>query len=111
MSGRVCLECGSPHPGAGDFCADGCRTAFNNRRKARGAELYDLFMAHRFDRTRARQLRVLQAMNRLASNWRAEDHERRGSRRSWRLPQDVLETRPYLRAIVTIDRTGRRAQR
>lgn len=106
---KQCLECGGERPkgAGGDFCATACRTAFNNRRKARGAELYDLFMVHRWDRKRAVVLRILQAMNRLASNWRAEDKARRAGRRSWRKPEDVLETRTYLRAIVNFDRTGR----
>jgi len=103
---HACLECGG-ECGKGEFCGSACRTAFNNRRKARGAELYDLFMVHRFDRTKAQQLRVLQAMNRLASNYRKEDHAKRASRRSWRRPEDVLETRPHLRAI-TIDCRVRR---
>lgn len=111
MSQRVheCLECGAPREAgaAGDFCATACRDAFNNRRKARGAELYDLFMVHRHERPRAVELRILQAMNRLASNWRQEDRDRRSGRRSWRKPEDVLETRTHLRAIVNYDRTGR----
>lgn len=114
---RACLECGGPRVvgrRAGgkerhddEFCCKPCRDAFGNRRKARGAELYDLFMVHRWDRKLAVALRILQAMNRLASNWRAEDKARRAGRRSWRKPHDVLETRTYLRAIVNYDRTGR----
>lgn len=102
---RACLECGEDHRLKGDFCTTACRNAFNNRRKARGAELYDLYMAHRFDRTRAQELRLFQAINRLASNWRREDHAERVSRRSWRRPEDVLDTRPYLRAVVASNRT------
>jgi len=82
-----------------------------NRRKARGAELYDLFMVLRFDRERAKLLRIFQAMCRMASNWRAEDRARRAGRRSYRRPEDVLATRPHLRAIVSYDRTGRRGAR
>ena len=104
---HACLECGEPVPGKGDFCSAACRHGFNNRRKARGAELYDLYMAHRFERKEAQELRVLQAMNRLASNWRRQDREQRGARRSWRRTQDVLDTRPYLRAVAVQDRTGR----
>lgn len=109
MSVRVhaCLECGSV-TAKGDFCAPPCRIAFNNRRKARGAELYDLYMAHRFDRVNAQNLGVFQAINRLASNFRKEDAARRNSRRSWRQPRTVLDERPYLRATITHDRTGRR---
>lgn len=111
MTARVheCLECGGTREAgaAGEFCATACRDAFNNRRKARGAELYDLFMVLRFDRERAKFLRVFQALCRLASNWRREDRARRAGRRSWRKPEDVLETRGYLRAISIYDGTGR----
>lgn len=109
MNARVhaCLECGAATKAKGDFCSAACRHAFNNRRKARGAELYDLYMAHRFDRSHAQQLRVFQAINRLASNYRREDKADRAGRRSWRKPEDVLDTRPYLRAISTGIRAGR----
>ena len=109
LRNRTCLECGEPFQSAkGDFCSTSCRHDFNNRRKRRGAELYDLYMAHRFERTLAKKLRVFQAINRMASNWRQEDKERREGRRSWRAPRAVLEERPYLRAIATYDGTGRR---
>ena len=109
---RTCLECGNKPAGrGGEFCSAGCRTAFNNRRKARGAELYDLFMVLRFDRSLAATLKVFQALCRMASNYRAEDQRERAGRRSWRRPQDVLDTRTYLRAIVNYDRTGRRRMR
>jgi hypothetical protein len=85
--------------------------AFNNRRLQRGAELYDLYMAHRFQREHAQDLGVFQAINRLASEYRQQDHRERASRRSLRLPRAVLEERPYLKAIVTYDGTGRRAMR
>lgn len=96
---HACLECGEPRSAKGEFCSTGCRTDFNNRRKARGAELHDLYMAHRFDRANAQALGVLQAMNRLASVWREEDKARRAGRRSWRATRDVLAERPYLRSI------------
>lgn len=104
---HACLECGGAAPGKGDFCAATCRYEYNNRRKARGAELYDLYMAHRFDRQTAKELGVLQAMNRMASNWRQEDHQARASRRSWRRPADVLAERVYLIAKSVRDYTGR----
>ena len=105
-----CLECGGATT-RGDFCCPACRVSFNNRRKVRGAELYDLYMAHRFDRAAATELGVFQAINRLASNYRQEDQARRDGRRSWRKPGAVLEERPYLRAVVTYDGTGRSARR
>ncbi|NUR12322.1 MAG: transcriptional regulator [Bradyrhizobium sp.] len=96
---HACLECGGDRSAKAEFCSASCRTDFNNRRKARGAELHDLFMAHRFDRANAQALGVLQAMNRMASIWREEDKARRDSRRSWRATREVLEERPYLRGI------------
>ncbi len=107
---HVCLECGCPMTGKGEFCARKCRHDFNNRRRQRGAELYDLYMAHRFERSQAQQLGVFQAINRLASNYRQEDLQRRAGRKSWRSPRTVLEERPYLKAISTYDGTGRRAR-
>ena len=108
---HACLECGTDHSCKGDFCSNACRHDFNNRRKARGAELYDLYMAHRFERNRAKQLGVFQAINRLASNFREEDKARRSGRRSWRSPRTVLDERPFLKAIAAYDGTGRRAVR
>lgn len=107
--GRVhaCLECGKPRTEKADFCSARCRVGFNNRRKTRGAELYDLYMAHRFDRQRAQDMGVFQAINRLASIYRSEDQQERSGRRSWRPPQTVLEERPYLKSISTKIRSGR----
>ena len=104
---RACLECGGRNDTKGEFCSTSCRSKFNNRRKARGAEIYDLYVAHRFDRANAASLGVFQAINRLASNYRQEDQARRDGRRSWRRPQEVLQERPYLKAIQTYDGTGR----
>ena len=93
----------------GEFCSAKHRSDWNNRRKQRGAELYDLYMAHRFDRAVAQDLKVFQAINRMASNFREEDKARRGGRKSWRAPQAVLEERPYLRSVTTHVRIGRGA--
>ncbi|MCG8506205.1 MAG: DUF2116 family Zn-ribbon domain-containing protein [Sphingomonadales bacterium] len=51
---KVCAECGEGLPRdrtrQQDFCGDACRSAFNNRRKRRGAILYDLAMDMRVNR-------------------------------------------------------------
>lgn len=94
---NACQECGGPAPLKARFCSPAHRQAFNNRRLQRGAEIYDLFMAHRFDRKQAQQLRVLQAMNRMASLWNEED--KAAGRRSWRDTREVLAERPYLRGV------------
>jgi len=95
----ICLECGWQHARKGEFCSVRCRTDFNNRRKARGAELYDLFMVLRFDRPLAKLLGVYQLVCRMASVFREEDRAKREGRRSWRRPQAVIEERPYLKTI------------
>lgn len=102
-----CADCGAVAPAGADFCTPACRHAFNNRRRLRGAELYDLYMAHRFERPVAKALGLLQAMNRLASDFRAEDVEKRSGRKSWRAPQDVLATRPHLKSSRWYVRAGR----
>lgn len=104
---HACLECGTSTGKSGDFCANACRDAFNNRRKRRGAEFYDLYMAHRFERALATKLKLMSRINRLASIYREDDRQRREGRRSWRRPQDVLDDRPYLRSIATRIRSGR----
>lgn len=109
---RTCLECGRPYAPRraampGDFCSAACRAAWNNRRAVRGAELYDLFMALRFDRDRAKQLKVWRLLNRMAAGFRDEDVADRGGRPSWRPPHKVIERRPYLRADVLVG-TGRK---
>ncbi|MBZ9856726.1 transcriptional regulator [Mesorhizobium sp. CA13] len=94
---NACQECGTAAPANARFCSAAHRQAWNNRRLQRGAELYDLFMAHRFDRRKAQELRVLQAMNRMASIWNEDD--KAAGRRSWRPTVEVLEERPYLRGV------------
>lgn len=106
---HACLECGQGTTLKGEFCSAKHRSDWNNRRKQRGAELYDLYMAHRFDRAVAQDLKVFQAINRMASNFREEDKVRRAGRKSWRAPQTVLEERPYLRSVTTHVRIGRGA--
>ncbi|MCA3623596.1 MAG: transcriptional regulator [Methylobacterium sp.] len=81
--------------------------AFNNRRMTRGALLYDLLMALRFERKEARLLGVWQALCRLASDFREEDKRERDSRRSWRRAKTVLGERPHLRATTFKVRAGK----
>ena len=113
MSARVhaCLECGgafTPRAVPGnhqpEFCSNACRSLFNNRRKRRGAEFYDLIMAHRFEREEAQQLRVLSKINRLASIYRQQDKDARSARRSWRKANEVIGERPYLSSVTIVGR-------
>lgn len=107
---RQCLECGTDLPPAmaggrrggriAEFCSTAHRQAWNNRRMQNGAILYDLFMAHRYDRNTATELGLLTIINRLGMHFRENDIQERGSRRSWRPPRDVIGERPYLKAEI-----------
>lgn len=94
----VCLECGGAGSAAGDFCGSACRKSWNNRRMVRGAELYDLFMALRYERRTSYPLHLFGVICRAAALFRAEDLAERDGRRSWRPPADILARRPYLLA-------------
>ncbi len=81
-----CQECNAAYEtrrADQDFCTPGCRDSWNNRRRIRGAMLYDYFMAHRVERKSGTG--YLRAMGRLVSMWRAED-ARAGRARSWNDP-------------------------
>ncbi len=108
---RVCMDCGAPleglKPGA-RFCTSKCRLAFNNRRLQRGAELYDLFMAMRYDREEAQKHGAWSMLCRMAQQMRDEDVAQRAGRKSWQPPSRVLADRPDLHAVVVI-RPKRRA--
>lgn len=71
----------------------------------RGAQLYDLYMAHRYERAAAQAAHLMTAINRLAAEYRAEDWHARAGRRSWQTIRAVLAAHPSLRAIRM---TGRR---
>lgn len=65
------------------FCSDACRTAHVNRRRERGAQIYDLFMAMRYERALAAKFKVWTTMCQLAAEWRLEDDRERDGRKSW----------------------------
>ena len=107
---RACIECGAPIAAdskATDFCSRSCKRCWNNRRLKRGAAFLDLYMAHRFDRGEAQKLGVFQAINRRAADFRLEDRRVGAGRRAGRVRGAVLAERPYLKAVVTYDGTGR----
>jgi hypothetical protein len=94
-----CLECGQPFPRgkrAAEFCGRKCVRAWNNRRMVRGAELYDLLMVTRFDRSLAARFKVWRTVNRLASHFRDDDKVKRDGRRSWRRLSAIRESKPFL---------------
>jgi hypothetical protein len=105
---HACQECGKETRSKGPFCSAACRYAFNNRRKQRGAELYDFFMDIRHNRDVASKNGLWQKACRLASNWKAEDDAKRDGRRSWRRTSEYLPERAaLLTSQVWQDHTGR----
>lgn len=108
---KCCLECGAEFtPGAahGDLCSTAHRKDWNNRRATRGATVFDLLMALRFERTLAKKLKVWTLLCRLAFEYRQEDIRLRAGRKSWRPPEKVIEERPFLFAIVISNTTWKR---
>lgn len=88
-----CLECGKPtgerREGA-QFCCAPCRQSFNNRRRDRGAEMYDLFRALRRERGMAKALKLWTKMTQLELRWQEEDERDRPGRRSYTPPQRAI---------------------
>lgn len=83
---RHCLECGAALARRARirgndkmFCGEPCRKTFNNRRRLRGSEIYDLAMEWRFDRSRAGE--ALSHLCTLLSRFHADDKAR--GRKSW----------------------------
>lgn len=75
------------------FCSVPCRKSFNNRRMIRGAAVYDLFMAMRYDRGAAKRLGIFAAMCALGQQYRQEDRELRHGVVSWLNPEAVLASK------------------
>jgi hypothetical protein len=98
-----CLECGASFDSTAtyvEFCCEAHRKAWNNRRAMRGAEIYDLLMAVRYDRHRATHLKLWTLLCRMAALCRAADFSERQGRRSWSPPEQVIDRKPYLLAVV-----------
>jgi hypothetical protein len=111
MYRKVCLECGDPFESQrtfGGFCCPAHRADFNNRRMKRGAEIYDLVMAWRYQRGLDRLLGLRKLVCRMAAAFREQDHAEREGRRSWRNPTDVIAERPWLHAVTIIKRRAKR---
>lgn len=89
---HACAECGTAFQATdrkAAFCSVACRTASNNRRRERGALLYDLLVHQRFNREVAQERQVRSLIDRMVSNWVAED--RAAGRRVLRPLQDCIE--------------------
>ena len=99
---RYCMECGEGYVAAttrSKFCCLPCNKTFNNRRSMRGAILYDLFMALRFERGLADKLNLWTLVCRQCMFWKMADENTRGDRNTWRAPSEVIAERPYLHSI------------
>ena len=76
-NGKLCYECRKPLEASTRpervFCSRPCKDKHINRRKLRGAELYDLLMNIRFDRVAAKDAGLWALLCRMASEWNAED--------------------------------------
>lgn len=74
-----CDECQkllrADHKAGARFCCAACRINWRNRRMSRGADLYDAFMALRFDREDAVAHGMDVLMKRMAAGWIKEDEE------------------------------------
>lgn len=99
---KSCRECGVQFVAKrveAQFCGIPCKNKFNNRRLQRGAELYDLFMAMRYQRGLAKALGIWTIMCALANTYRREDEQTRPGLQSWFDPKCVLARKPSLRAV------------
>lgn len=89
-----CRECGSAYEAASrrkKFCSVKCEKVFNNRRMTRGAMMYDLFMASRYQRDIADEAGLRSVMARMAMRFREDDEREREGRRSWLPVADTME--------------------
>jgi hypothetical protein len=83
---KPCAECGEPfqtNRRDAEFCGDAHRKAYNNRRAVRGAEMYDLMMTLRFERTHARDEQLWSHLCALASAYKTSDRNLRADRPSY----------------------------
>ncbi len=101
---RECLQNFKAKTTAAQFCGAPCRSGFNNRRKRRGAELYDLFMAMRHQRADAKEAGTWKRLCRLAQSFRAEDEQE--GRTSYDLTEAMARTAHYGATVVGINIAG-----
>ena len=98
---RHCVECGAPYAAKKQtalFCSSDCRDMFHRRRKERGAVLYDMVMAMRYERGRSAEKKLYTMLCREAAEFRDIDNRQRNGRKSWRDIDEVIAERPYLTA-------------
>jgi len=105
MTERMCQECGlglkvpgKKMPAAKKFCGPKCRMSFNNRRRDRGSEVYDLLMVMRFERDQAKDERLWSVICSQAAAYRDADKFARNGRKSWQSMEDALAAIPLYRS-------------
>jgi hypothetical protein len=109
----TCWECGAAYEALDPdrkFCQHAHAKAFHNRAAMRGAILYHLFMAMRYERGVAKGLGVWSAACKIASHWREEDQRERQGRPSWLRAREVLDRNAWILKPVVLVR-GFRYQR
>lgn len=95
----TCWECAKALEGGKRFCDRPCKQAWNNRRAARGAQVYDLLMGLRFEREAASRDGVWSVICRLASDWHEADQ--RAARRGYDM-QSGLERLPHATGVMAV---------
>jgi hypothetical protein len=82
MYNKTCKECGAAFTAKkveAKFCGQQCRLKFTNRRRDRGALLYDVLMNCRYDRAAAKEIfgtnNVNEIMSQIATGWKAMDEQ------------------------------------
>lgn len=78
---RWCGEKCTVHSHLAKFCSDQCKRDFNALRTKRGALMFDIVMAGRFDR--ANNKSYLATLSQVARHFRDEDIRDRAGRQSW----------------------------
>lgn len=91
---NCCRECGLELGPLGlrkgaVFCKPEHRKAWNNRRMIRGAELYDIVMAIRYDREFASTHSLMTLLSNQARAYRDADNAFRDSRDSWNIKETM----------------------
>jgi hypothetical protein len=101
---HCCRECGKPldmgRKATMEFCSTAHRIAWRNRRMSRGAELYDLFMAMRYDREQAKIFGLWKLMCRLGRMWNEED--KAANRQSYFPPKRSVEQFVHVNSDVLV---------
>lgn len=105
---RHCSECGTEFQAkvaSAEFCCQEHRLAYNNRRRDRGAMLFDLYVHTRFNRKASQEKGLQTLIDRMVGNWVEED--RAVGRKPMRELQDCIQAALPHTAIRTAYRAGK----